>query len=367
MRFVHTADWQIGMKAAHVGKAAERVRTARLETIRRIQHLARESSAEFVLVAGDTFEDHGVSRKLVGQIGDLLAGFDCPVYVIPGNHDPWTPGGVWDHAREHWSKRIQVLVERSLIQIPGGWLYPCPLTQRWSDQDPTKWISAESAGGIRIGVAHGSLQSPLWEGQQNHPIAMDAAQRSELDYLALGDWHSVKEIPGRGGAVRMAYSGTPEPTNFGEADSGYVLLVDIEAHGARPHIEKRKTGELEWWNLDEEIREAGDLGRLIKTVKQRRNSCITLVKLQLTGVLFAADAGLLEELPDLLSERFLSSQIDDSALIPAPEDDSWINNLPDGSIREAAERLKRSAQDEKNIVARRALLDLYRFANGGVA
>ncbi|SPE42298.1 Metallophosphoesterase (fragment) [Candidatus Sulfopaludibacter sp. SbA3] len=198
MRFVHTADWQIGMKAAHVGKAAERVRSARIETIRRIQHLARESNAEFVLVAGDTFEDHGVSRKLVGQVGDLLAGFDCPVYVIPGNHDPWTQGGVWDQARDLWSKRIQILVERSPIQIPGGLLYPCPLMQRWSDQDPTKWISAESAGGIRIGVAHGSLQAPLWEGQQNHPIAMDAAQRSELDYLALGDWHSVKEIPGRG-------------------------------------------------------------------------------------------------------------------------------------------------------------------------
>jgi len=196
---------------------------------------------------------------------------------------------------------------------------------------------------------------------------MDAAQRSELDYLALGDWHSVKEIPGRGGAVRMAYSGTPEPTNFGEADSGYVLLVEIEARGARPHIEKRKTGELEWWNLDEEIREAGDLGRLMKRVKQRRNSCTTLVKLQLTGVLFAADAGLLEELPDVLSERFLYSQLDEGALIPAPQDDSWINNLPDGSIREAAERLKRSAQDEKYIVARRALLELYRFANGGAA
>ena len=76
---------------------------------------------------------------------------------------------------------------------------------------------------------------------------------------------------------------------------------------------------------------------------------------------------MLEELPDVLSERFLYSQIDDSALIPAPEDDSWINNLPDGSIREAAERLKRSAHDDKNTVARRALLDLYRFANGGAA
>ena len=57
MRFVHTADWQIGMKAAHVGKAAEKVRSARLETIRRIQQLAKEVDAEFILVAGDTFED----------------------------------------------------------------------------------------------------------------------------------------------------------------------------------------------------------------------------------------------------------------------------------------------------------------------
>lgn len=366
MRFIHTADWQIGMKAAHVGKAAERVRNTRLETIRRIQHLARESNAEFVLVAGDTFEDHGVSRKLVVQVGDLLGGFDCPVYVIPGNHDPWTEGGVWDQARDLWSKRTQVLVDRSPIQLPGGWLFPCPLTQRWSEQDPTKWIPAESAGGIRIGVAHGSLQSLGWQAQQDHPIPMDAAQRSGLDYLALGHWHSMKEMPGNGGSV-MAYSGTPEPTAFGETDSGYVLLVDIEAHGARPTIEKRKTGELEWWNLNEEIRAAGDLDRLIESLKQLRNPGATLIKLQLTGVLFAADAGLLEELPDLLSERFLYSQIDDSALVPAPEDDSWISNLPDGCIREAAERLKQNAHDEKNVVARRALLDLYRFANGGVA
>jgi DNA repair exonuclease SbcCD nuclease subunit len=196
---------------------------------------------------------------------------------------------------------------------------------------------------------------------------MDAAQRSGLDYLALGDWHSVKEVPGRGGVVRMAYSGTPEPTTFGEVDSGYVLLVEVEAHGSRPHLEKRKVGELEWWNLDAEIREAGDLGRLVKTIKQRRNPCATLVKLQLTGVLFAGEAGALEELPDLLSERFLYGQLDDSGLIPDPADDSWINNLPDGSIREAAERLKRSAHDEKNTVARRALLELYRFANGGGA
>jgi len=201
MRFVHTSDWQLGMKAAHVGKAAEKVRAARLEAIRNIQQLAREENVDFVLIAGDTFEDHGVGRKLVAEVGDLLAGFDCEVYLIPGNHDPWTLGGVWDHACERWSKRIHVLAEPKVVEVKGGYLYPCPLTQRWSDQDPTEWIPRESRDGIRIGLAHGSLKSPLWEGQQNHPIAIDAAQRAGLDYLALGDWHSVKEVPGRGGAV----------------------------------------------------------------------------------------------------------------------------------------------------------------------
>lgn len=366
MKFVHTADWQIGMKAAHAGKAGDRVRSARLDTIRRIQRLAREQNADFVLVAGDTFEDHGVSKRLVGQIGDLLGGFDCPVYVIPGNHDPWIPGGVWDRAQELWSRRIQVLVERSPVPVPGGVLYPCPLTERWSEEDPTAWIPSEPVGEIRVGLAHGSLKSPLWEGQQNHPIAADAAQRSGLDYLALGDWHSVKEIPGPAGIVRMAYSGTPEPTNFGEADSGYVLVVDIEAHGAPPRLERHKVGELSWWNLEAEIREPGDLKRLVKSIQDRRDAGATLVKIKLSGILFAAEADLLEELPELLTQ-FLYGHIDDSALIAAPADDSWINRLPEGILRQAGERLMRGASKEKNPVAQRALLELYRIANGGAA
>jgi hypothetical protein len=75
----------------------------------------------------------------------------------------------------------------------------------------------------------------------------------------------------------VVYCGTPEPTNFGEPDSGCVLLVDIETHGSRPRLEKRKVSQLDWWNLQAEIHEAGDLGRLIKTIKQRPNPSGTLV------------------------------------------------------------------------------------------
>ena len=56
MRFVHTADWQIGMKAAHAGSAGARVREERFKAAARVVDQARRSGAEFMLLAGDTFE-----------------------------------------------------------------------------------------------------------------------------------------------------------------------------------------------------------------------------------------------------------------------------------------------------------------------
>ena len=70
MRFLHTADWQIGMKASHVGEAGTRVRDERVAAARRVVEAARGAGAEFILVAGDTFEDNGVDRVLVQKVTD---------------------------------------------------------------------------------------------------------------------------------------------------------------------------------------------------------------------------------------------------------------------------------------------------------
>ena len=92
MKFLHTADWQIGMRAAHVGGVGQRVRDERIEAGRRAVRAARDHGADFLLLAGDTFEDNAIDRVLVQKVADLLAEFAGPVYVIPGNHDPLVPG-----------------------------------------------------------------------------------------------------------------------------------------------------------------------------------------------------------------------------------------------------------------------------------
>ena len=271
MKFLHTADWQIGMKAAHVGKAGSAVRYVRFVAVRKLVEEAQRRGAEFLLLAGDTFEDNGVDRVFVRKVIDILASFGGPVYVIPGNHDPFVPGCVWEHPAWKESENVRILLKPEPVEISGGLLFPCPVTEKHSTKDPTAWIRAESGDGVRIGLAHGTVEA-IHRDEPEYPIARDAVQRAGLDYLALGHWHSTVLYKDSSGVVRMAYSGTPEATGFGEPTSGRCLLVEIAGPGEVPRIEEVPTGCLTWLDMDEEIRERGDVARVRDRFGARRES-----------------------------------------------------------------------------------------------
>src|SRR5690349_9702513 len=140
MKFLHTADWQIGMRAAQFGEKGESVRGARLESARRVILTARSEGVDFVLVAGDTFEHNGVERLKIREVARILGGAPCPVYIIPGNHDPVMAGSVWeDPVWAEWPS-VHVATRAQPIAIPGGTLYACPGAAGDSREDPTSWI-----------------------------------------------------------------------------------------------------------------------------------------------------------------------------------------------------------------------------------
>ncbi|MDI6772830.1 MAG: DNA repair exonuclease [bacterium] len=376
MKFLHTADWQIGMRAAQVGESAVRVREERLAAARRVVGEARAAGAEFILIAGDVFEDNGVDRILVQKVADILADFAGPVYVIPGNHDPLVPGSVWEHPA--WAAgHVHLLAEEKPVDIPGGALFPCPIRAKYSGKDPTAWIppregsaregSAREPNGIRIGIAHGTVEG-IHQAEPDYPIARNAAERANLDYLALGHWHSNAQYALPDGAVRMAYSGTHEATGFGERDSGNALIVEIAAAGAAPVITPVRTGRLTWTVIEAELREPGDLSRLRAGIEAMNDTAATLLEVRVSGLLAAGDREELLRLEQILASRFLHGRVDASRLRPFPGDASWTAGLPAGVVRDAAERLQELAdaayqgtrpEGASPEIASRALLELY--------
>jgi len=333
VRFLHTADWQIGMKAAHAGEKASAIRQKRFETAGRVVELAREKDVDFVILAGDTFEHHNVDNVAVKRTVDILNRLDpISVYVLPGNHDPMVPGGIWD--RDAWERigpHVTLLRESQEYRFNDDVaLYACPLTQKQSGLDPTAWIPRrEDDDRIRIGVAHGSLN--ILPGTVNFPIAGDRPEQSGLDYLALGDWHS-RRIVGR-----SAYPSTMEPTNFGEHDPGNVLVVEIGEAGAEPRIEACRVNSLTWKTLEPVITTADDVEALDAAICSLGTLAALLLKIT-PDISGCTDGRALEHL-ETLQEELRESAFFLDWVDPGYQPVIGENQIPDGILSQVDETL----------------------------
>jgi hypothetical protein len=210
-------------------------------------------------------------------------------------------------------------------------IYPCPLRQKRSNQDPTAWIPVRRKDDrrLRLGLAHGALDSLQVEA--NFPIARDRAELCGLDYLALGDWHGVLVLE------RTCYPGTFEQSAFDERLPGYVLLVELDGEGepgrrAAPRVEQHRVGRLRWHQLEAEVRDLTDVERLRAEIAAlgAAGDLLLRVWLRADGLEEAARRALdrLEE--DLERDTFfLEWRVERCELQPWSPDDAALGVLAD--------------------------------------
>ena len=264
VRFLHTADWQMGMRAVHTGNKSKEIRLKRFATAQKILEIARQKKVDFVLIAGDLFEHHDIDEVIVKKTVDILNQFaPIPVFVLPGNHDPYIPGGIWD--RNSWQRigpHVHLISEEGEITFGNDVvIFPCPVKQKSSNLDSTTWIPKRQPNDekIRIGLTHGSLD--ILPGVINFPISQKCVDDKKLDYLALGDWHSFSQHG------LNVYPGTFEPTSYTESDSGNIVVVDIHSPTVPPKIEKIRCRSLTWADFSLDIQDITDLEKFEENLK----------------------------------------------------------------------------------------------------
>lgn len=254
IRFVHSADWQLGARFAQFGPKAGQLRMARLTTLRKTLALAVSKQCDAFLIAGDLFEDNQVDDALVRSVLDLFRAHpSLPIYILPGNHDPHTgPDSVWQRkAFLNTPANVHVLREAGVVDLGGNVrLLAAPLRQKLSSHDPSLKLddlaATLPADAIKIGITHGSLAIESKHQPNDFPIALNAATRAGLDYLAVGHWHNWLADTDSG---RIVMPGTPEPDRFTNDDSGHVALVEIDAPGQPPRVQKLSVATLDWREL----------------------------------------------------------------------------------------------------------------------
>ena len=371
VKFLHTADWQLGMTRHFLaGEAQPRFDGARIDVIRTIGALAVDEGCSFVVVCGDVFESNQVSRQVILRAFEAMGATpQVPFYLLPGNHDPLDASSVYKSPTftEHKPGNVVVLEDPNPIDvvsgvelIPAPWFTKRPLTDLVADACD----QLEDADAVRIVVGHGAVDS-LSPNKSNPALISLSSLEERIDlgqihYVALGDRHSTTD-EGRTG--RVWYSGAPEPTAYGEINPGNVLVVELDAEQIQ--VQERPIGDWRFLSDERELTSDEDLDSLEEWLGSVESKERTIVKLALIGQVSLAQKArldrLLEHHSDLLAA--LETWERSSELVVVPDDADLAKLELSGFAREAVDELSGLAESGNQAeAARDALALLHRLA-----
>ena len=327
-RILHTSDWQLGMERWFLktdkstnnddgGLDSQALYTqARFTVIKRMADIAHDRQCDAVVVAGDVFDSPQVEERIQSRFIEAIERFaPIPIAFLPGNHDPYQIGSVWNSS---FANRIQeaggiIISDNSIHHLGGIEVVGAPLTSNKPTEDTVSAAlrNLEPSSGVRVLIGHGQPRRDWYEStaHADHAVDLDnvdqALSTHQVDYIAMGDTHSVEELDDLGG---MWFSGSPEPTDLDdrERDSGYCLVVDIDVADGTTTLTVDPVHVAEW-SFHSDVREVNtdaDIEQWFSDLNNMRDASTTVVRSTLSGRISLEQDSRIEEYKQRLASKF---------------------------------------------------------------
>jgi len=227
LKVIHAADFHLdsAFAALEPEKARQRRREGR-ELLGRLAGLVLEEQADLVFLAGDLFDGEQVYPETLEALFAALERMNCPVFIAPGNHDPYLPGS--PYAAASWPENVHIFRDREITAVVleelNCVIHGAAFTGMEREDQPLAGFSAPDDGRIHLMCIHGEIAAP---DSRYGGIMREQIATSGLDYLALGHIHQFSGLQ-KEGSTFWAYPGCPEGRGFDELGEKGVLSVTVE-------------------------------------------------------------------------------------------------------------------------------------------
>lgn len=229
LRILHFADLHLGASFPALDAANSRPfdpHQALRDCLHRIVDLAIARQADAVTIGGDLYEHDRATRDLgafiAGELGRLAP---TPVFITPGNHDPYTVSSLY--RQYNWPPNVTIFEHSALAGHPLSdevILWGAAFTQRVWPSSPLGGFRVPANGHTHLLLLHGSAMGYSDDEQDYCPISPAEIACAGFAAVLLGHYHHLKSVPSQ----RLYYPGSPEPLNMGETGPHYVLWVEVE-------------------------------------------------------------------------------------------------------------------------------------------
>ena len=238
LQFIHTSDVHLDSTATR-GEIAG-FRNVAEHAFAQVVAAVVDSECDLFLIVGDLFDHARIKKRDFEFVQSQLRKVNCPVVLIPGNHDVHDANSVW---RKFDPQDLGSHVH--LIMAHGGELIEFPELQvtMWGKAmdehspiyEPLNGINRSDTDTWFLGLAHGQVVNRRVNGSSSQ-ITHQEIEQSGFDYLALGHVHVWETF--ELGDVTACYSGSPVQA-FASSQGGFYASVHLHPDlGVR--IEKKK-------------------------------------------------------------------------------------------------------------------------------
>ncbi len=226
LTIVHCADVHLETTFPETRGGGGR-RKALADAFVRIVDEALRRGADVLTIGGDLYESERAGPQTFRFLAEQFARFRKPVFVAPGNHDPYGPGSLF--ARKDLPSNVRIFNEASWRAYPLA-------------AEVTLWGFGHTAGdpgrpfaearfernGTQIALVHGSDEARCPPKKRvTAPFNTSEVVASGASLLLTGHYHGGYVVS-QGGKPVLAYPGSPEPIKFGEGPGHGALEVRVD-------------------------------------------------------------------------------------------------------------------------------------------
>ena len=222
LRFLHGGDFHLDSPFRSLPpKLAAKARGEQRQLLERFGRLAKEEGIDLVFLTGDIFDGERIYPETMKAFREMLEEIDAPVFIAPGNHDPFTSSSPYQ--KLSWPSHVHIFSSESVesVELPdlGCTVHGAAFLSSHRQTSPLESFSAKGRG-IHLGCFHGEITQGL---SRYGPISPSQISDSNLHYLALGHVHAASGLS-QIGSTYYAYCGCPQGRGFDETGKMGVFI-----------------------------------------------------------------------------------------------------------------------------------------------
>lgn len=245
LKFIHTGDVHLGLSFGNLAFSrtiASRRRAEIWTSFENIVRKAGEEKIDFLLLAGDLFEEKYFTLGDIKRVRDIfqLAG-GTNIVISAGNHDTLNKNSLYYMI--DWPDNVHIFSSQGLskktYKDKNVSIYGYSWDRGENREDIFQGFPGLDQDRINILLIHGDVYDKT---SRYLPLDKNYLEDLGFNYIALGHIHKPEIF-----SSKMAYCGSPEPLSFGERGPRGIIQgqvsrektdIDFLAFAQRKFIEK---------------------------------------------------------------------------------------------------------------------------------